>query len=117
VLFIGAAADPSLWMHSADVYLSASEYEGLPLGVIEALGEGVPVLLSAIPGHSSLADSSRQFSLSDPAGGAAALEKLLAACAENDPDLAVQVSEWGKRVRAVYSLDIMVAEYARSYGR
>lgn len=35
----------------SDLCISASKSEGLPLGVLEALGQGVPMILSSIPPH------------------------------------------------------------------
>lgn len=51
-------AGPSLrardWLQASDAFLSASHHEGMPLAPIEALGSGLPVLLSHIPGHTFL---------------------------------------------------------------
>lgn len=39
------------YLYIADLYISASKSEGLPMSVLEALNMGVPCLLSAIPPH------------------------------------------------------------------
>lgn len=39
------------YLYIADMYISASKSEGLPMSVLEALNMGVPCLLSAIPPH------------------------------------------------------------------
>ncbi len=42
------------WLRRADLVLSASRYEGLPLVPLEAVREGVPILVSDIPPHREL---------------------------------------------------------------
>lgn len=41
-------------LHSADLYLSSSLWEGLPLAGIEAMGSGLPLLLNDCPGNNNL---------------------------------------------------------------
>lgn len=55
VTFLGFRADVHSCLQAADLYLSGSIIEGLPLSVIEALGCGLPCVLSAIPSHEELA--------------------------------------------------------------
>lgn len=50
-LFLGHRADVANWMKAADIFASASEYEGLPSAVLEAAAAGAPLLLSDIPAH------------------------------------------------------------------
>jgi glycosyltransferase involved in cell wall biosynthesis len=45
-------------LHSADLFVSASQVEGLPLAVLEAMACRCPVLLSDIPSHREIARTS-----------------------------------------------------------
>ncbi len=63
VFFQGASSEPLLWLQACDVFLSLSEFEGMPLSPIEAYGAGLPLILSRIPGHEMLPDSSHFLSL------------------------------------------------------
>jgi|GEM_PF-1151165 len=54
VVFTGATSEPLGWYFAADAFLSLSEQEGMPLAVYEAVGSGLPCLLSAIDGHEPL---------------------------------------------------------------
>jgi glycosyltransferase involved in cell wall biosynthesis len=51
VIFAGEIEDASRLFTAFDVYCAPSRKEGLPLGVLEAMALGVPVLASDIPGH------------------------------------------------------------------
>ncbi len=42
------------YLNIADIYISASKSEGLPMSVLEALNMGVPCLLSSIPPHKEI---------------------------------------------------------------
>lgn len=65
IVFLGAQFDPRPWYQAADVFISGSHEEGLPLGPLEALSAGLPLILSQIPGHSILQNNSIPFYLSD----------------------------------------------------
>jgi glycosyltransferase involved in cell wall biosynthesis len=52
---------------SAEIFVSASRAEGMPLSILEAAQIGVPLVLSAIPAHRELAtDGARYFDPDDP---------------------------------------------------
>jgi len=51
VIFTGFLEDPTPIYPVLDLYLSASLKEGLPLAVVEAMGAGVPVIATDVPGH------------------------------------------------------------------
>jgi glycosyltransferase involved in cell wall biosynthesis len=73
----GITSEPELWLAASDVYVSGSEYEGLPLGPIEAIGAGLPTVLSEIEGHQRLAGDAELYPLADPAVGARKLAATL----------------------------------------
>jgi glycosyltransferase involved in cell wall biosynthesis len=54
VEFVGVASDPSEFLSRCDYYVSASFGEGLSYSTLEALREGLPLLLSNVTGHDEL---------------------------------------------------------------
>ncbi|WP_259074579.1 glycosyltransferase [Salinibacter ruber] len=81
VRFPGFVENVALYLQAADYFISASRSEGLPNTVMEALGAGLPVLLSNIPSHSEIlkrgAQAGRLFDLEDPIELARSIEALL----------------------------------------
>lgn len=57
VLFVGKVANVAEYLSAADCFVSASDSEGLPNAVLEALACGVPVILSDIPQHREILDA------------------------------------------------------------
>jgi glycosyltransferase involved in cell wall biosynthesis len=51
IVFAGNVSNVFEYLACASYYISASLSEGLPNSVLEAMGAGVPVILSAIPSH------------------------------------------------------------------
>lgn len=54
VVFPGHVQDPGPWYRTADAAVSASRSEGLPFNVMEAMYCGLPVVASAVKGHTDL---------------------------------------------------------------
>lgn len=54
VLFPGQARDIPVWCAMADGAVSASRSEGLPFNIMEAMYAGLPVVASAVKGHTDL---------------------------------------------------------------
>ena len=54
VVFPGYVQDPGSWYKTADAAVSASRSEGLPFNVMEAMYCGLPVVASAVKGHTDL---------------------------------------------------------------
>ena len=54
VHFVGQKPNPCDYMRTFDLYVSASDIEGMPFNIIEAIGCGAPVLASMIKGHEDL---------------------------------------------------------------
>lgn len=61
VVFAGYRTDACDLIRAADVYVSASEIEGMPFNIIEALGEGATVVASDIKGHRDLISDGAGF--------------------------------------------------------
>ena len=51
VVFAGFVSNTNEYLAAADMFVSCSQSEGMPNGVLEALACGLPVLLSDIPQH------------------------------------------------------------------
>jgi glycosyltransferase involved in cell wall biosynthesis len=80
VRFPGFVDNVAAYLQAADYFISAARSEGLPNTVMEALGAGLPVLLSDIPAHREILERGAQagqlFDLEEPnelAGGIQAL--------------------------------------------
>ena len=56
VEFTGIVDNVGEYLARADIYLSSSESEGMPVSVLEAMAWGLPVIASDIPGHRSVID-------------------------------------------------------------
>jgi glycosyltransferase involved in cell wall biosynthesis len=46
----GAQTDVRPWMSALDVYMMSSDFEGLPVALLEAMAMGVPVLTTSVGG-------------------------------------------------------------------
>ena len=71
VQFLGALDHPREFLHLIDIYVSASQYEGLPIAVIEAMAVGKPCVLSDVPGHAALVPPEMLFAIDSAPGFAA----------------------------------------------
>lgn len=56
-MLTGYRTNVSDYLMVADLYISASHSEGMPLSVLEALNMGIPTLLSDIPPHKEIVDN------------------------------------------------------------
>ena len=117
VVFAGELDDVIPALSLADCFASASEFEGLPGAVVEAMLCGVPCALSDIPMHRELDSPSRDlqwFDCSDVTSCAAALNYLL-----TEPRSAS--AGRGERLREHASIkfnrDEMVSQHVRVYER
>ena len=54
VVFEGFRTDPERWFATIDVLVRPSLTEGMPLGLLEAMAAGVPVIASDVPGNAAL---------------------------------------------------------------
>jgi glycosyltransferase involved in cell wall biosynthesis len=115
VIFVGPTLQSSLWYDAADAYVSGSRYEGMPLGPLEAIGRGLPALLSNIPGHRVFEGSARLFALDHEAQSTAELGAFLRELKRGS--FATRKSRW-ESVRALRErsgIEAMARAYAAFY--
>ncbi|HEY4309580.1 MAG TPA: glycosyltransferase [Pirellulales bacterium] len=114
VHFVGERNDVAQIMHHFDALWLASEYEGLPNVIMEAMSHGVPVVATDISGNRDLVvpgETGYLVPVGDRAGFARYTNKLL-----NDRDLAQRLGESGRqRVLAEFSIEKMVERHAALY--
>jgi glycosyltransferase involved in cell wall biosynthesis len=106
---------PDAWalMRAADVLVSASEHEGLPNAVAEAMAAGCPTVLSDIAAHRELAGpSALYFPVGAPALAAAALARTL-----DDPPAARARAQVARARLADRSILDVARGYAALYAR
>lgn len=81
VVACGPTQDVSAFHAAADVFVLPTQYEAFCLAILEALGSGLPVVTSRVPGaHDAIEPGVNGFLVDDPkdgAGLASALEPLL----------------------------------------
>ena len=78
VRFLGERADVADVLAAADIFALTSQYEGMPLAVMEAMARGLPVVASAVSGvQEEMGDTGRL--LSDPQHDPQALVRDLVA--------------------------------------
>jgi len=81
VTFFGEQTYVSPFMRAADLFVSASITEGLPVSLLEAMSVGLPAVVTDVGGMSEIARLSGAVTLvpsSDPEGMAAALSSAIA---------------------------------------
>ncbi len=115
VIFLDGTKSPQDWIAAADLFLSCSKFEGMPLGPLEAIGSGLPAVLSGITGHRFLEKVSQQYSLDLPDEGARLIENILC-----NPEFGSEIyyqSLWEKTdwIRKQYSLNAMAEQYTEFY--
>ena len=111
VRFTGPIVDAHRILPALDLYVSASQGEGLPLSLLEAMACGLPVVATRVTGHIDVVVDGVTGFLTrpeDPADFAAAVAKLL-----DDPEQRRKMGRAGQeRVHVEFGADRMVAETA-----
>ena len=114
VKMIGRRRDIPDVLRAFDVGVSCSDFEGMPLSVLEYMEAGLPVVATRVGGVPDLISAGEQGLLVEPrdAGGlAAAIAELL-----SDPTRAAAMGNSGRRRRrAEFDLGRTVAEIERIY--
>jgi glycosyltransferase involved in cell wall biosynthesis len=112
VIFAGEIPEAARLFPAFDVYCAPSRKEGMPLGVLESMALGVPVLASDIPAHREvLGETSAGLVPLTPADFAKAIASMLA-----DPTArAALAAEQRTRARSEFDARDMLSAVERIY--
>jgi glycosyltransferase involved in cell wall biosynthesis len=114
VRFVGAVAAAQPFFEEADIYLSASTVEGLPLAVLEAMATGVPVVATDIPAQRALLAGGGAGALF-AVGDAAALTALTLATVQAPVPREERVAHALALVQAEHTAALMAQRYLQAY--
>lgn len=114
VTFPGLVDDLPTWLAGCTLFVNSSEYEGLPLVVLDAMAARAPIVatrVSGVPDCVVDGETGRLVPPDDPGSLAAAIDHVL-----EHPD---QARRWGeaarRRVEERFSMDRAAAEWAALY--
>ena len=112
----GYREDVSRFLSGADVFVSSSLSEGLPLSFLEAMGHGLPIVASNVGGVAEIIEDGRQgllFPTNDLNLLVARIESLA-----RDENLRLRLAEEALRAaRESWSVDAMLDAYLELYAR
>lgn len=114
VRFLGFRPDAWSWLAAADLFVSASRFEGHPNAVLEAAAAGAPMVLSDIPMHRDAAGG--DGALYVPPGDAGALAEGIAALIA-DPAARDRLGAAARAHVASFSIEDAADRYAALYRR
>ncbi|WP_159718401.1 MULTISPECIES: glycosyltransferase [Actinomyces] len=116
VRFAGPQRDPAPFYAEADIFALASEHEGLPMSVIEAMAAGLPVVATAVGGVPSIVADGVNGALVNPRGPQAAQE-IAAAVARiwEDPEFYGRLSRAALATAEDHSARAMMEAYCDLY--
>lgn len=114
VFFMGNVPNAGAYNEYADLFFLPSNYEGLPIVIIEALACGKPVVASAVGGISELLDGTNGFAVQNDAENMAEKIKHIF----SDADLYERMSKAARQTYLQsFTVDKMVAGYLQIYNR
>jgi glycosyltransferase involved in cell wall biosynthesis len=105
VRFLVRRADVPDLLMASDVYLSVSDWEGMPLSMIEAMAAGLPVVSTDVEGIRALLDSSN--GVLAPIGDVDALSEGVRRMVEDEVGRLQRGAESRARAEAQFSQEVM----------
>ena len=114
VRFLGSQSNVYPLLHQADVFLLPSEFEGMPMTLIEAMGTGLPIVATAVGGVPDMLTDGTSALLTpcDPDAVARACVSLL-----EREELRQQLGQAAKEQSIRFSAGFMAQEYVKVYER
>lgn len=113
VCFAGYVQDVERYLAEADVFVLSSNYEGLPMSILEAMAAELPVISTDVGGISDIVTDN---GILIPVGDTDALRAAMLQLME-DPELRSHMSQRAKAYAAQYDMDMIADQYATVYQR
>lgn len=112
IRFLGSQSNVYPYLKEADIFLLPSNYEGMPMTIIEAMGTGLPVVATAVGGVPDMIchGESGLLTSTDPEEIAGAVLSLIP-----DRSLRQKLGEAAKTESRRFSAGYMAAEYCKVY--
>lgn len=112
VRFLGAQAQVYEYLREADVFVLPSNYEGLPMSLIEAMGTGLPIIATAVGGVPDMLTDGESAWLVENDEGSVAAALSFAAAHEAERE---RLGRAALRRSRDFSAERMAEEYVRIY--
>lgn len=112
VRFLGSQSNVYPYLHQADAFLLPSNYEGMPMTIIEAMGTGLPIVATKVGGVPDMLTDGESGLLTpvEPEAVAEACERLI-----TDEALRTMLGTNAKRNSRRFSAEYMATEYVKLY--
>lgn len=112
VQFLGSQSNVYPYLQEADIFLLPSNYEGMPMTIIEAMGTGLPVVASRVGGVPDMITDrvSGMLTGREPEDVARVVLELM-----EDPALRKALGENAKLESKRFSAEYMAEEYSKVY--
>jgi sugar transferase (PEP-CTERM/EpsH1 system associated) len=114
VRFLGFRDDVPSLLRAADVFVLCSNFEGLPLSVIEAMATGLPVVATNVGGIAELVEHGTSAYLVPPKDPRTLARGILHVMSNSDKATRLG-KEARRRARSMFSLHTMVNHYVELY--
>lgn len=116
IVLLPPSERPQDWLSAADIFISGSSYEAMPLAPLEAAGSGVATVLSDIEGHRFLGGWAAYFEPSRPEEGARRVVDLLDAM-DRRGEAVLREERWrlAEPLRRRWGSPAMAASYAEIF--
>jgi glycosyltransferase involved in cell wall biosynthesis len=113
VFFLGFREDVNNILQIADLLVFTSNWEGIPLAVLEALSAGIPVVSTNVGGMSEIIEHGKNGYLTDKGD----IDSLYNYCINilNDPDLKEQLSSNAIELSKQFDIRTMTLNYESLY--
>ena len=115
VIFPGQVQDMASWYRAADAAVTASRSEGLPFNVMEAMYMGLPVVATAVKGHTDLirdGENGLLYPYGDEEAFTQCLQKIM-----TDDGLRIRIGKQAHASSSQYALDRVLPEVMGWYLR
>ena len=113
VILKGTTSDPFSELSRSDIFILPSNWEGMPITLIEAMGTGLPVVVTPVGGIPDMIDdnSSGLYCENDPSDLARKMEMLIL-----DANLRRRLGMAAAEKAKKFSAKVMTNEYVKLYG-